>query len=500
VHFAVPTGPNERLLVPGLSELVSAAAANRRRLNAADVSIAGVPLRELRAGLRRRVLAFCKCDPDDARPIVASGHQPGLPHPGILYKHAVLEQLGHEAVCINVVVESDAAPVVRAKVPTRRGGHLGVAEVVMARAERRVVLARAPKPERRAFEAQLSEVRRTAAKLDSDEILNALDRFAALHREEYPHHDSLATLLTAYRRRYYPTPHVHEVFLSDLCDTDEFRALAAAMIEDAERFLAAHNETLVRYRRERRIRTAVNPFPNLRRDGDRFEVPLWHVDKQGQRSPVYVERGGARATLHAHQTAVGTFASRAQLDRLLAKTCLRPKAATLTTFLRLCAADLFIHGVSGGNYDKATDEIVRAYFGVEPPAYCVASASVRLPLDFDDGLDGRLRDLAYRARRMTWNPDEFVPESNPLRQAKQRLLAAAGERLTREQHEQIEAGRLELLKTIAAKRRETDEELGRARDALATQQQLAARDFPYFLHPLPWLQAAMVEPSTTRAG
>ncbi len=500
MHFAVPTGPNESLVVPPISELVPAAIANRRRLDAPGISIGGLPLAELRAGLRRYILSLSKCDPDDERPIIASGHQPGLLHPGILFKHAVLEHVAHEAICVNVIVESDTAEVLSARVPTRHGESVAVVEVVMARGEPRVILTRAPKPERRAFEAQLSEVRRTAAKLDSDEILDALDRFAAIHREEYPQHESLATLLTAYRRRYFPTPHVHEIPLTSLCETDEFRAFAAALIEDADSFLATHNDTLKQHRRERHIRTTVNPFPDLHRDGNRLELPLWHIDNEGRRSPVYVESGADRTTLHAYRTPLGAFATRAQLDRLLATVQLRPKALTLTMFLRLYVSDLFLHGVSGGNYDSITDAIIRNSFGIEPPTYGVASLTMRLPLAFDDALEGRVCELAYRARRMTWNPDEFVPDSNPLRREKERILAGARKRLTRSEHEQIESVRLRLLGLIAKRRQANDRELDEARRTLAAQQRLGARDFPYFLYPLPLLQAAMEAPKTTCTG
>jgi hypothetical protein len=491
VHFVVPTRPNERLLVPSLGELVPVASANRERLDAAGVSIGGTPLGELRARLRRWVLELCKCDADDGRPLIATGHQPSLPHPGVLYKQDVLNRVGREAVGINIVVESDTLETLSVKVPARRGNAVTIARIAMARTPRRMVLAHAPKPDRRPFEAQLSEVRRTAARLNCDEILDALDRFAAIHREEYPEHESLAAMLTAYRRRYFPTPLVHEVPLTNLCRTDEFRAFAAALIQDAAAFLATHNSALNAHRRARRIRTRVNPFPDLRRDGARIEVPLWHLDDEGLRSPVYVETEGKTTRLLAYRTAVGEFRTRDELDELLPTVQLRPKALTLTMFIRLCVADLFIHGVSGGNYDQATDAIIRDSLGLEPPAYGVASLTARLPLDFDDGLDTRVRELAYRVRRMTWNPDEFVPDSNALRLEKRRVLAEAGSRLTRDEHQQIESVRQRLLGTIAEERQATEEALAQARRALEDQQRLGARDFPYFLYPLPVLQAAM---------
>jgi len=449
--------------------------------------------------MRRHVLELAKCDPDDARPLVASGHQPGLPHPGILFKHAVLEQLSSRAVALNIVVESDTVEVLAARVPRRRSESITIEEVVLARTEKRVVLGCAPKPERRPFEGQISEVRRAAATLNNDEVLHAVDHFAAIHREEYARHESLAPMLTAYRRRYFPTPHVREVFLSSLCDTDEFRAFAAGLIEDADRFCTAHNEALAAYRLAHHIRTRVNPFPDLRREGDVVETPLWHIGEDGRRAAVYVAFGADENTLLAHTTPLGSFATRAQLDRLLSQMQLRPRAVTLTLLLRLCVVDLFIHGVGGGNYDAVTDAIMRDYLGIEPPVYGVASLTVRLPLTFDDGLEARARELAYRARRMTWNPDEFVPAAHPLREEKRAVLAGAGARLTRQEHERIESVRVHLHEEIAGTRESNDREREALGHALANQRLLAARDFPYFLYPLPLLQAATQAADTTIA-
>jgi len=229
-------------------------------------------------------------------------------------------------------------------------------------------------------------------------------------------------------------------------------------------------------------------------------VPLWHIDDDGRRSPVYVGRNGKRTTVHAHDAEIGTFTTRAQLDRLLKGLALRPRAQTLSIFLRLCVADLFIHGVGGANYDTATDVMLRNYFGIEPPRYGVASATVRLPLQFDDELEDRLRGLTYRARRLTWNPDEFVPKTDKLRQEKAHILQAAGEHLTRAEHERIESIRTRLLDATAPQRLTTANELDEARAALADQHRLGSRDFPYLLYPLPYLMAAMQEPRTTMAG
>ena len=58
----------------------------------------------------------------------------------------------------------------------------------------------------------------------------------------------------------------------------------------------------------------------------------------------------------------------------------RSRALTNTLFARLFLADLFVHGIGGGKYDELTDDIIRRFYGCEPPAFLVLSATRLLPL------------------------------------------------------------------------------------------------------------------------
>ena len=58
---------------------------------------------------------------------------------------------------------------------------------------------------------------------------------------------------------------------------------------------------------------------------------------------------------------------------------IRPRALTLTMFVRLCLSDLFIHGIGGALYDQITDGILAELFA-DVPAYGCVSAAWLLPL------------------------------------------------------------------------------------------------------------------------
>ena len=54
---------------------------------------------------------------------------------------------------------------------------------------------------------------------------------------------------------------------------------------------------------------------------------------------------------------------------------LRTRALTTTLFARLVLGDLFLHGIGGAKYDQVTDQIVRLFFGFEPPEFATISAT-----------------------------------------------------------------------------------------------------------------------------
>jgi hypothetical protein len=99
------------------------------------------------------------------------------------------------------------------------------------------------------------------------------------------------------------------------------------------------------------------------------------------------------------------------VDALAGAGCvLAPRALTLTMFQRLFVADLFVHGTGGGRYDRVTDAVISAYYGVEPPAFVVASLTLLLPLNAPLVTDEDVRALEARMHRLVHNPDEAIAE------------------------------------------------------------------------------------------
>jgi hypothetical protein len=113
---------------------------------------------------------------------------------------------------------------------------------------------------------------------------------------------------------------------------------------------------------------------------------------------------------------------------------LRPRALITTMFVRLIVSDLFVHGIGGGMYDQLTDAIMRQFFGIEPPAMCVATATLHLPqasLSVPGTLAENHAAVQHELemqRRLRYHPEEHLSapseETQALLREKQELLQA----------------------------------------------------------------------------
>jgi hypothetical protein len=179
---------------------------------------------------------------------------------------------------------------------------------------------------------------------------------------------------------------------------------------------------------------------------------------------------------------------------------IRPRALITTMYARLVLSDLFIHGIGGAKYDELTDEIIRRFFGIEPPPYLTATATFRLPIDRPHGSieDARnaarlVRDVRYRPETLVGHPlvasdaslerdlqalaaekREYV-RSHTLRKAAHDVFAGL-DRINASMHERLQP----LERHLRAEQARLVEQLQRAR-------LLGSREFSFVLYPEEYL-------------
>ncbi len=415
LELEIPTTSPVAVGVPAYGSWPELGRANRLALDAATVQVGGLSLGELRRTARREALALASVytrelgleAPDyGTEQVICTGHQPVLAHPGIWIKYLALARIVPPGgVGLDLIVDSDAVEEIAAEVP-RADGLLRRERIVLSRAGPEVPVEALPAPDSEQWQAFLGAIEAGLHTAGGPALALGWSRARLLPAQ--PSRLGLAGAMTATRRALEgPRPYL-DLPVSWLARTRAFRCFVLSIAHHADRFAAVHNATLAAYRAHYGIRTGAQPFPDLTVGPGQIELPFWLVDG-GQRQALFVGAGGSR--FHAGGSDAGPV-PRDPDDPAFAAMGIRPRALALTAFARLVISDLFIHGISGGRYDRATDAVIEAFYGVRPPAYATVTATLHLP--FPAGAPSQ--DERHRLQRLLLdlqhNPDRFLPSGS----------------------------------------------------------------------------------------
>jgi hypothetical protein len=415
--YVIPERSGEVLIVPPLDRVRELLAASRHE-QWGDAAVLGVPLAEFRRKVRARALILAAqhtgvAQPSLELPLIAMGHQPLFFHPGVWVKYFLLSRLAseHGAAGLHLIVDTDAPGPVAADVPARRDRLSRVSETLVDLPPD-MPLEAAPLPTPDDWVGFVRRVRAHLASLPAPALVDRLEVFAGGEGDARGGSRTLGEFLARLRRRYeaYAVPSAYlELPLSTLADTPEFRAFALHLLRDPHELRHVYNTSLGEYRREHRVRSAANPFPDLAQEGGRVETPFWVV-RGGRRTELFAARQDGMLVLASATDPLLTVpAGAAGVESVAASgLSIRPRAMTLTLFARLCLGDLFLHGVSGGRYDRVTDVISARLFGCRPPAYMVATATLHLPLSVESSDAGERPALERRLMDLRHNPDRHI--------------------------------------------------------------------------------------------
>ncbi|MCG8400531.1 MAG: hypothetical protein MJA84_02935, partial [Firmicutes bacterium] len=276
--------------------------------------------------------------PANDRPIIATGHQAWLWHPGILAKDIAAVEAGRQlgAQVVHLVVDHDTQDAMTLDLPVVCGEpgseRLDVATVELGHVQTGVPTGMQPPFNANAMAKRIGDaVQRIGANgghiaVDSQPILSAMEAT-----------DGVATLaeqMTSVIVQLMP-PIVGDVAFvnsSDMLDNDVGRALVQRMLEDAQCCVARFNDAVTTHH-DAGVRA-------LRVERERVELPLWHIAWEQPRQRVFADVSDSKPLL------VNEAGEVLELADDHAK--LAPRALLLSAMMRTWYCDLFIHGKSGG--------------------------------------------------------------------------------------------------------------------------------------------------------
>jgi hypothetical protein len=331
------------------------------------------------------------------RPIIATGHQTLLWHPGILAKYMVMDAVAdaHDFGRANLIVDQHVDHFGVFDVPLRRSdGSLAVRSIELAPSRKDV-----PMGLQRTFSPQRDPMHLSFA---SDSVAQGVQQILHAVRQ---HQDApnaalqMAMVLSDLMARWVkPVTHVTA---TDLGQTSLSRALLQAMVDDPHACAHAYN-TAVAAISDAGIGTL------LVRD-DYVELPLWRIREDGRR-------------MRAYDNDVQRVLDDPMQSPLL------PRALFMTALVRLGMCDVFIHGTGGANYDRAMELWIHNWLGVQVAPVAVATATLHLPLMNDqqhmtaEQDSHRTVEQALHAARHAWHDPEAAAMQQQMGARKAELL------------------------------------------------------------------------------
>lgn len=445
-QFRAPQHTDGLLVEPRDSSPLSLMATNRQSLQHNRALIGKEKLADLRLSCRRDVLRNA-CEytarlrgvrpemPSLEDDLVVVGHQPGLFHPGVWLKHWTAGAIAQQAdgVALNVIIDNDLCESVDVNVPV---GPMDSPSTVPVSLDDDFQ----PRP------WEDVRLKNPATFLSAGERLCtsmtdwgfepiACDAWEQL--DPVDENSSLVDQLSQIRHRAQQAGglNVLEVPMRNIARLPSFAQFVAHVIQNIASLSSVYNEGLAVYRKLNKLRSESHPMPDLGRQGKLFETPLW-VWRAGdvQRRPLWARLDGCGVRLFDDPESTTPIAVVRDGDcdwdvwhRMLTDLDhqgyrVRPRALMTTLFLRVCLADLFIHGIGGAKYDEVTDWIIRQFIGLEAPQFLTVSGTARLPIEHNAVTPSDVTLFRRKIRDIQFNPDRHGA-TGPLVDEKETLIA-----------------------------------------------------------------------------
>jgi hypothetical protein len=356
---------------------------------------------------------------DVSQSIIATGHQATWHHCGIWAKNLVTCKFAGvvDGNSLHIVLDHDICDTALV-LPKQRPDGNWHAERFEIESEQKPVPIEFRKNSIKAFVENVT--REHPGQLCNDIWLECL----AHNIDKISYFHSIADLITYFQSILNFELGLNMIYLpiSKLSESDAFIDFVISIIVEAPRFAETYNKAVIKQLRSSGInRRKTVPCLRLDRKKGRIMLPFWLQSPNGERTSLYVAleeinriKIGSYTNMFDELDLSCRIGKADQLRNMLRRFGyrLRPKAVSLTAFIRLYLADWFIHGIGGSLYEPVTDYVIENYFGIRPLKYGVATCTQTLPqLDSVASFTENISHLSHELHNIKHNPERYIDES-----------------------------------------------------------------------------------------
>ena len=527
--FTTPKKNNEIFIEPACENIPEVIDLNRERYQSYDFNINGIPFSQFREQVRSETLkkaaeytekswSLClKLNISDTenlpnindsytlgKNIIQTGHSPALAHPGVLIKHNLVNSIAKRlnGIGINMVVDNDASNDNCLNIPNINSPDSSVEKIEYHPGLRNLAFEEiryTDSTQLPAFkERVLKSLHNPVMKKTFEDFMNVVIK---LSEETLQFSDLFTYARHAFLTRF--GINNLEVPVSHISETDSFLNFFLHITANSRCFVDIYNTNLREYRTLKKISSKANPLPDLMEKGFVVEIPFWMWKRDEPRKSLFASiSNDSRISIICENKIVEHFdfggrnRSTENLERL--KTLIsngikiRPKAIANTMYSRMFFSDLFVHGIGGAKYDLITDEIIREFFGVEPPEYATISATLHLPYEPLDVSKEDINALKHVIKDMSHNPDRYASDTILDDAEMKSMVNEKKELITKESHgtkeKHLTFGRIKQINSLMKDKispliKEKENEMEDLDKKLRYNSIVTNRDYPFCLYP-----------------
>ena len=476
--FTIPKQNKEIFIKPAYEDIPGLISLNKERFKSYDFDINSIPFSGFREQVRpetlkkageytEKIWSLCSnlnissteklsCINDSYAPdkdITETGHSPILAHPGVLIKHGLINSIAKKVngIGVNMIVDNDACHDNCLSIPDINGMDSSVERIEFLSSLYNLAFEEIKYTD----STQLLSFKEGVLKaLHNPDMKKTFEDFINIVINLSGQTQQFSDLFTYARHAFLLRFGICnlEVPVSLISETEPFLNFFLHITANARSFVDIYNAKLREYRRLKKISSKANPLPDLMEKGYVVELPFWIWREGKSRKNLFASvANNRRISIICENKIVTHFDfgencnSSGNLERLkdLINTGIkfRPKAIVNTMYSRMFFSDLFIHGIGGAKYDLVTDEIIREFFGVEPPAYATVSATLHLPYKPFNVSNDDVIALKHVIKDMDYNPDRYASGEIMEDAGMESMVSEKKELIAREAHNSEERHR-----------------------------------------------------------
>ena len=505
---------------------------NRTHIAGTELDLLGMPWADVAFAARRELVRQARnytaqyrdVAPADSAPasqqterVLMAGHQPQLFHAGVWFKNFALDSVARaqDAVSVNLIIDNDVPRDCSIRVPTGNLEAPRVEHVDWARPTNLTPYEDQVVHDAEQFNSFGERVATSLSPLIQAPLVERIWPWAAdlVRGDANP-----GRAIAAARHRLEGELGLStlELPLSRVCATSSFRQFASHLLAHLPRLWDIYNTSLAEYRSAHSIRSQAHPVPDLRRDDEWLEAPLWIWSVADPTRRRLFARGtpdGVELTDRHHistklvHTADGDGQRAVEQLSALERsgTRIRPRALITTMYVRMVLCDLFLHGIGGAKYDGLTDLFIRRFWNSEPPGFSTISGTLLLPVRRTPAHPRDLHQVDMRLRQLRYHPEQYIALdglSSPRERQEVERLAASKRRAVADQpsrgkrrarHLEISEANAALQPYVESQRAKLTDQRVRLAEQVRENAVLSSREYAFCLFPEETLVPLLLE-------